>query len=698
MQFRNNQDILKEVSKKLIPIAKQQNIESKLVSRQDIHEKSLQLIENKISNQINMQKNLQFNIEEKALNKIETIINFFSKLQPSTLSSLSSGFSIKQNKETQTDKDQTQILLEKVETLTKEKENMSKAYEALQKENQVLSKENEEIKLSEQKMLKENNLLHNTIDDITKNNLENMKNIQTLQIENKKLNDLILEYKNKISELTKSNKILEDKIINDLEKKQFKEKILCNSNKQSSYNNLVKFYALINSQNLKNIISFLNCEDVCNLKLTSKVLSIEIANSADILRNFYSKIITHKNKKISSLQKYEIKQEYLVNNAKLETLIKDYAVFNNRVIGKDLKFSIGKCLNFMNKDVKIPLGYQPARIKNSNETSGISTPSYMSNQGQTDNSSSAYSTFFGGIKNMLSFNYGVSSNPGNPNQSGYFQGQSRTGYQTPNSQIGGNKGKYYSKQSSLNSSFMSNNVNDFKNYLNEYEKTINNEIDDNDLGIASNYEFDFASPDDILVYLHRFLKSNFSADKLTSFIKQLAFGYSELLFFAKKTLTEAKELNIVKNALNERFKFFQKLAKDYEKKLIIYQNNTQQAASSSNKVVVSRGIENAANTNELASSMIKNTEEINKAVQEENEKLKKEIEGNKYSLLSFQTKANLYKRKYEDVIVDFQLFKNVFGRENKNLKYMYEKVMSEKNELEKKIENFQKYFKETIVN
>ena len=91
--------------------------------------------------------------------------------------------------------------------------------------------------------------------------------------------------------------------------------------------------------------------NICQIKLVNKKISIAIANSSSLLKHFYSKIIDAKNKKISEIQKYDIKKEYLIQNNKLESLIKEYAI-TNKLPGKDLKVAIGKCLNFLNKDVK----------------------------------------------------------------------------------------------------------------------------------------------------------------------------------------------------------------------------------------------------------------------------------------------------------------------------------------------------------
>ena len=48
-------------------------------------------------------------------------------------------------------------------------------------------------------------------------------------------------------------------------------------------------------------------------------------------------------------------------------------------------------------------------------------------------------------------------------------------------------------------------------------------------------------------------------EKLTNFIKETCGEYSEFLFLANKTLGDIKEIDIIKNALNERYKIYKKV-------------------------------------------------------------------------------------------------------------------------------------------
>ena len=133
------------------------------------------------------------------------------------------------------------------------------------------------------------------------------------------------------------------------------------------------------------------------------------------------------------------------------------------------------------------------------------------------------------------------------------------------------------------------------------------------------------------MYLNKFLKSNFPVDKLTAFIKELCTGYSELLYSSNRSLMEIKEIEIVKNALNERYKHFEKLSSEYEKQLKVQNLNTQNIHNDSN-ISFSNKIYGSQNQSIQKNSMD----------EEEKEKLLQQIETNKMYLETYQQKANLY--------------------------------------------------------
>lgn len=59
-------------------------------------------------------------------------------------------------------------------------------------------------------------------------------------------------------------------------------------------------------------------------------------------------------------------------------------------------------------------------------------------------------------------------------------------------------------------------------------------------------------------------------EKLTAFIKEVCLEYSELLYFSFKFTNEIKEIELVKNCLNERFKKLNKICFQLEGELNEY--------------------------------------------------------------------------------------------------------------------------------
>ena len=74
--------------------------------------------------------------------------------------------------------------------------------------------------------------------------------------------------------------------------------------------------------------------------------------------------------------------------------------------------------------------------------------------------------------------------------------------------------------------------------------------------------------------------------------------------------------------------------------------------------------------------------------------LKKEIENNKMYINIAQQKADYYKEKYSSCKNEFDDFKNLFLNENRNLKYKLESSLKEKDELNKKIIEFNQFYQQ----
>jgi predicted DNA-binding protein YlxM (UPF0122 family) len=67
--------------------------------------------------------------------------------------------------------------------------------------------------------------------------------------------------------------------------------------------------------------------------------------------------------------------------------------------------------------------------------------------------------------------------------------------------------------------------------------------------------------------LCKFFTSGLSGSALTMFITELIKYFSEFLFYSHKTIQEIRELDIVKNAIHERFKKYHKISLELENEI-----------------------------------------------------------------------------------------------------------------------------------
>lgn len=183
------------------------------------------------------------------------------------------------------------------------------------------------------------------------------------------------------------------------------------------------------------------------------------------------------------------------------------------------------------------------------------------------------------------------------------------------------------------------------------------------------YEFDYSKPDDIKNILNKFLKSNFSTEKLTAFIKEVCQGYSELLYFANKSVAEIKELELVKNALNERYRRYHKLSTQLENELNELNKKSKNNSDQEN---------NNKNIEETLS-------EKYFSVLVENNKLREFSESN-------EKKLQMLKIKEEETASEYQSFKIIFLKEIRNLKFDLETVVKERDTLKTALIEFKNYF------
>ena len=654
----NEKDVIDEATKKLILLEKKQEKYNKFYAPLKQKEKTLLKIEENLQKKISNDIKNKIGLEDKSLDKIQNILFAISKLNSSNIAYLDSQLSDKNEIEIQTEENDYSLLVQKVNILEKDKENFLNEKSEFIKENEILKKQNNELKNENEKYLKEIRFLKNSVNELNnfKNNSD--KSFQNLKNENSKLQIQIIELQKTIDELSKIKKQFEEKIEVDLKNKKELMKNIFFSKKQMNS----PFIYLLETHQLNSIFPYLSIEDICNFKISNKKINHSFANSILNLKNFYISIIKKKNDKINSLKKYDIKKAYLVKIPKLEQLINEYVLIN-KIPGLELKNTIGKCLNFLNKDVKIPLGFNPSKLKSKNQN-------YQNEQINEQENNQGYGyNIFSGITNMFS----------------YGNKQTKIENKSPNKIMSSNNSKGGSF-SSTNGTIVSQDL--IQQNLNEYDEQLIKDLNNNDIGINSLYEFDFQTAEDIKMFLNKFLKYEFPVEKLTAFIRELCNGYADLLFSSNIILKEVKELEFVKNALNERYKYFNQLCLDYEKKMK-NMNGVAYIESKFNQ----KNKESSFSKSNINENFIEKNNESKKG-DDDIDSLKKEIENNKMHINIAQQKADYYKEKYSSCKNEFDDFKNIFLNENRNLKFKLESSLKEKDELNKKIIEFNKFYQQ----
>ena len=310
---------------------------------------------------------------------------------------------------------------------------------------------------------------------------------------------------------------------------------------------------MVKTRQIKSVFDYLESNDIANFRLCCKEV-YKILNNERIntLNKFYLNIIKQKNDIILKINKYDIKTNYLTKLPQLEELIKIYSL-DGKQPGIGLKSSIDNALFFLNKNIKGQLGIPESRQRQKTNDSKINNVP-VSQENSSEQNTSTYDSFFGGFKNIFSFgsnqptqqpnNQNLNTNNNNANQISRSLMQSK--YQSKQNSLNASP-IYRSEANSKNASFiMENSKIDFA----QSDELLLNEINSNDYGLKSNYEFDYNSPDDINKFLNKFLKSPFPVNKLTEFITRLCNNFSDLLYNSYITIKEVHQLEIVSKSLN----------------------------------------------------------------------------------------------------------------------------------------------------
>ena len=681
----NSKDVIREASKLLKVVEHQREIEDKFFQKYEEHNEYLSKFEEKLSKSLYYDRLKSSNINEKIFSKIYSLLEDFSKLDPNQISKISKLLMNKSTVSTQTDAIDESVLINKITIVEKSNEKLSKECNKYKNENEILKKENEELRVENEKLNKQYIQLNHKIEEEEKNKSEINKGISKLKNDNSKLESQIQQLNKVIDELKLKTKNYEEKIKIDIDKKKSDLNFI---NFYKKTDKKITFLYLVKTRQINSVFDYLESNDIANFRLCCKEV-YKILNNERIntLNKFYLNIIKQKNDIILKINKYDIKTNYLTKLPQLEQLIKIYSL-DGKQPGIGLKASIDNALFFLNKNIKGQLGIPESRQRQKTNDSKINNQP-VSQENSSEQNTSTYDSFFGGFKNIFSFgsnqpaqqpnNQNLNTNNNNANQISRSVIQSK--YQSKQNSLNVSP-IYRSEANSKNASFiMENSKIDFA----QSDELLLNEINSNDYGLKSNYEFDYNSPDDINKFLSKFLKSPFPVNKLTEFITRLCNNFSDLLYNSYITIKEVHQLEIVSKSLNERFKYYYDLNNKNEKKLkALYYDKIN-----SNNLYKNNNNRNINNKRDISEKIVEegdnlNISEINNLKDDNNlDELEKKLDLTKMNLAISNKKAELYEQKYEQIKSHFEQYKEMTKEENNNLKFQIDLITHEKNEMKK---------------
>lgn len=419
----------------------------------------------------------------------------------------------------------------------------------------------------------------------------------------------------------------------------------------------------------KSIFSFLNLKDLILFKNTSKAIS-NITNNNSKLD--YVDIITKSIMKNSSIKNTTNLNLISNNSLKYNTLSDDFVnsiikentelVSESKGIpGIDLKKQIMISLNFLERNVKIPLGLDSILIGkqldmntlniNSSTNTTMGSNSNFNNTANTNNKE-AFS-LFKSVKNMFDTKVNKQNSFNNSNN------------------------KETTSISNNNNFVVSNNNNNMSN--NSQVETKKYTIYDNDIRnnlllehlSKLNLQFEYNSVIELKDILNKVYNESegFTKEFLEDFGKELINVFSNLLFIANQSLLEIKETDLIKEISKERYLTCMKTIKELE--IEVEQLRSYNKTAKEIKEILS----NQKNELEIKYSSCR-TEMI---------VLQQNLEQSKCEKLRLVSN-------YEKLKGDFDNIKNKLVKEYLNIKRILENNISEKKDLINNIIDFKNFF------
>jgi len=168
-------------------------------------------------------------------------------------------------------------------------------------------------------------------------------------------------------------------------------------------------------------------------------------------------------------------------------------------------------------------------------------------------------------------------------------------------------------------------------------------------------------------------------EKLTVFIKEVCLEYSELLYFCNKLMEELREIELVKNCLNQRYRKLNKICFKQESEIKEFKIGNGNYSTKSSKA-------NIGNYSTKSTKNIENVVEYKyKLLNKENEfnLIRSDYENNKKIIE--ELKENEDKLKIENISI-----KSIFVKEIRSLKFDLENAVKQRDYLKSFMVDFKK--------
>lgn len=315
-----NSKIIEDAARKLQQIERGQKQAEKYFKEREVYEVKLKKIETNLKRKINGDKKSLSGFEEKTFDKIENLLQILSSLDPNILEKINQIRNEKVSEYVQTDKEETEALKEKLTNVEKKNEKYIMKKNELKKDLAVAKTEIENLKIFNEKLSKENKLLHNNMEEtnIAKKEIDNK--FQEILKENIELKERLKKYEQNLKEYEELKKYMEEQL--QIEKESVEEEEKTRSKVLKHYKGsieLLSYFKLFDK-----LTNYLSASDINNLKLTSRSINLEIETNPICLKDYFRKIISHQKKKINEFSKYDLKTEYHISDGELERIMSKY--------------------------------------------------------------------------------------------------------------------------------------------------------------------------------------------------------------------------------------------------------------------------------------------------------------------------------------------------------------------------------------